>query len=193
MAWLFLNLMRAFVTLLKYYKQLSSYSCNYPLLYFVRFPCISKIKCQIILPKGYIGVYKQNMEVSQMTKISSEQAQDELKKGMRNVTEEDVQKVLDKQEEIEKKFKSGGPLGKFITEIKLLFTLIKDYVSGEYREIPWWTISAVVAALIYVLSPIDLIPDFIPIIGYIDDAAVVAACLKLIQNDLQKYQTWKNS
>jgi uncharacterized membrane protein YkvA (DUF1232 family) len=126
-----------------------------------------------------------------METITKEQAEAELKKGLKNVTEDDLKKVLDKQNEIERKFTGHGPLGKFVADMKLLFSIIKDYASGEYREIPWYSIAAIVFALLYVLSPIDLIPDFIPIIGYVDDALVVAACLALIDQDLHKYKDWK--
>ena len=124
-------------------------------------------------------------------KITKEEAEAELKKNAKNVKEEDLKKVLDKKEEIEKKFKGNGPLGRFINDLKLLFSIIKDYANGEYREIPFWSIAAIVAALLYVLSPIDLIPDPIPIIGYVDDALVVAACLAMVEQDLHKYRDWK--
>jgi len=125
--------------------------------------------------------------------ISEAEANEELNKRAGKVTEKDLERVISKREKIEHLFFSKGPLQKFISEVKLLFSLIKDYYKGDYREIPWWSISAVVAALIYVLSPVDLIPDFIPIIGYIDDAAVVAACLTLIRKDLDAYSLWKNN
>lgn len=124
--------------------------------------------------------------------ISEDEARDELNKRAEGITEKDIKDILSKESRIEHIFMSNGPLQKFITEVKMLFPLVKDYYNGAYREIPWWSISAVVAALIYVLSPIDLIPDFIPIIGFIDDAAVVAVCLSLIRNDLDKYVLWKN-
>lgn len=126
-----------------------------------------------------------------MTKITKEQANEELKKRSQQVTEEDVDTVLNKQKEIEDKFKTGGPLGRYIEDLKLLFAIIKDYVNGSYREIPWYSIAAIVAALLYVLTPIDLIPDVIPVIGLVDDAFVVAACLSMIENDLHKYKEWK--
>jgi uncharacterized membrane protein YkvA (DUF1232 family) len=84
-------------------------------------------------------------------------------------------------------------LKRFVDDIRILISMVKDYYSGAYREIPWWAISAVVAALLYVLSPIDLIPDVIPVIGFIDDAAVVGVCLALIEHQLMNYQAWKNS
>ncbi len=126
-----------------------------------------------------------------MAKVSKQQAEDALKNGAKNVTEDDLQKVLDKQKEIEDKFKGNGPLGRFIEDIKLMFAIIKDYVNGDYRKIPWWSIAAIIAALLYVLNPMDLIPDFIPVIGYVDDALVVATCLAMVETDLHKYKDWK--
>ncbi len=72
-------------------------------------------------------------------------------------------------------------------------SLVKDYYQGNYKDIPYKTISAVVVGLLYILNPIDIIPDFIPLIGYIDDALVIVItfCLKLVEKDLHKYQSWK--
>lgn len=126
-----------------------------------------------------------------MSEITKQQAQDEFAKYQKKVTPNDVDDVLQKEDDILKK--SEGPLAKFATKIKLLFSVIKDYKNGSYKDIPWTTIAAIIGALIYVFSPIDLIPDFIPGIGLVDDAAVLSLCLKAISNDLEKYQTWKKS
>lgn len=109
------------------------------------------------------------------------------------MTQEDVKKAVDKSESITNKFESVGPLGRYLTDIKLLLSLLKDYWSGEYRAVPWWAISAIVFSLLYVVSPIDLIPDFIPVIGYVDDAAVVSLCLVLVEQELSKYRKWRES
>jgi len=109
------------------------------------------------------------------------------------VTDQDIEKVLDKSEEIRKRFETGGPLGKFVEDFKLLMAVVKDYRRGKYRKIPFWTVAAIVGALLYVLNPLDLIPDFIPLVGQIDDAAIVAACLLMVRQDLHKYKKWKIS
>jgi len=88
--------------------------------------------------------------------------------------------------------KAHGPLEKFAQDLKLLFAVARDYANGTYRELPWTTIAGIAATLIYVFSPIDLIPDIIPVAGLSDDALVVLACLKCIENDLQRYKDWKN-
>jgi uncharacterized membrane protein YkvA (DUF1232 family) len=124
-------------------------------------------------------------------KVTKKQAEEELKKGAKNVTEDDLKKVLDKRDEIEGKFMESGPLGRFVADLKLLFSIIQDYVKGEYRKVPYWSIAAIVAALLYVINPIDLIPDFIPGVGYVDDALIVAACLVMVEQDLHEYKEWK--
>ena len=69
----------------------------------------------------------------------------------------------------------------------------QDYANGNYREVPFNVVAAIGGALLYVLSPLDLIPDFIPIVGYLDDAAVIAFCLNLIEKDLISYKVWKRN
>ena len=123
--------------------------------------------------------------------MTRKQARAILTKEAQHVTEEDVDKILAKSEEIRKRFETGGPLGKFVDDFKLLFAVVRDYAKGRYRKIPFWTVAAIVAGFLYVLNPLDLIPDFIPFFGQVDDAAVIAACLLLIRQDLHRYKKWK--
>lgn len=129
--------------------------------------------------------------MAKVNKVNKKKAEEQLKKNAEKINEDDLKKVLEKRDEIEEKFKSNGPLGRFVADLKLLFSIIQDYIKGDYREVPFWTIAAIAAALLYVLSPIDLIPDVIPGIGYIDDALVVAVCLAMVEQDLHNYKDWK--
>lgn len=126
-----------------------------------------------------------------LRRISNKNAKNELDKKTKQVTEKDIQRVLSKEEKIERKVKQAAPLKDFVDIVKSMFALLKAYWSGEYRQIPWFTIAAIVAALLYVLSPLDLIPDFIPIIGLMDDAMVLTACLNLVKKDLAQFETWR--
>ena len=114
-----------------------------------------------------------------------------VKEGAQNVTEKDVEKVIIKSEDIKKKFSAAGPLARFVEDGKLLIAIVKDYASGAYRQIPYGAIASIVFTLIYVLNPFDLMPDVLPIIGQVDDVAVLGACLLLVEQDLHKYKDWK--
>ncbi len=72
-----------------------------------------------------------------------------------------------------------------------LIRLVRAYVKGEYRDLPWETIALAIGALIYFLSPIDLIPDVIPIAGYMDDAAVIGFVVASIHTDLNNFRDWE--
>ncbi len=115
-----------------------------------------------------------------------------IKKGAVDVEDDDVQKVMDRASDIKQKVIDSNLLKKFSTDVKVLIAMIKDYWNGVYRKIPWWVIAAVVFALLYVLNPIDLIPDIIPVLGLTDDATVLALCLAITEKDIHKYQNWKN-
>ncbi len=114
-----------------------------------------------------------------------------IKEGSPKITEKDIVKVVDKSEDIQKKFRSRGPLQRFIEDARLLIAVVKDYWSGAYRKLPYGTVAAIVFTLIYVFNPFDLVPDVLPIIGEVDDAAVVTACLFLVERDLLAYKQWK--
>ncbi len=116
-----------------------------------------------------------------------------VKEGAEKVTSKDIDTVVDKSEEIKKKFSARGPLRRFIEDGRLLTALVRDWRTGKYRQALYGTIAAVVFALIYVFNPFDIVPDVLPIIGAVDDATVIGACLMLIERDLNKYRTWRES
>lgn len=114
-----------------------------------------------------------------------------VKDGAQNVIEKDVEKVISKSEEIQRKFSARGPLARFVEDGRLLIAIVKDYWSGAYRQIPYGAIASSAFTLLYVLNPFDLMPDVLPLIGQLDDVAVMGACLMLIESDLHKYKDWK--
>jgi uncharacterized membrane protein YkvA (DUF1232 family) len=114
-----------------------------------------------------------------------------VKNGAQNVTEKDVEIVINKSEEIQRKFSAKGPLARFVEDGKLLIAIVKDYWAGAYRQVPYGMIASSVFTLIYVFNPFDLVPDMLPLIGQLDDVAVMGACLILVEFDLHKYKDWK--
>ncbi|KAA0915526.1 YkvA family protein [Psychrobacter sp. ANT_WB68] len=121
----------------------------------------------------------------------ADKATDKQKKD--EILDADLEYLINEEEKLQEKLKDSSHLERFTKDLMLFMSLLKDYYKGNYRDIPYKTISAGVVGLLYTLNPIDIIPDFIPFIGHIDDALVLTFCLKLIEKDLQKYQTWKTS
>ena len=115
---------------------------------------------------------------------------DEKFQSFKDYNEEDVQKVMDNEEKIEK-ITSDGPLSKYMEDIKLYFQMLHDIFTGKYKKVPVGTIAAIIGTLLYVICPVDLIPDLIPVVGYLDDAAVVAACLSATSYDLMEYKKYR--
>ena len=118
-----------------------------------------------------------------------------IQQGISNISESDIEKAYGRTEEVVKQAtklaKKGGPFDAFLKRIKILVSLLKDYKSKKYREVPWRVIAAVVFAILYFINPFDIIPDFIPGIGYIDDIAVIAFIFASIEVELKKYAKWK--
>ncbi len=113
---------------------------------------------------------------------------EEMEKGTKKLSPDDIEDLLHKKEKFyEKTRKTPGSFSKMINQLKLLFEMIMAYWNQEYREIPWSTIAASLFAVLYFITPVDLVPDFIPVLGYVDDATVVALTIKLIQDDMKKY------
>ena len=125
--------------------------------------------------------------------INETQAKEALGEFTDKVGAEDVKETLGKEDEIKKLFKNVKVLAKYFNDLCEILELLRDRVKGTYTETPWRTIAALTGALIYVLSPIDIIFDFIPGIGFLDDAVVIGLAIKLAQPDLEKYRAWKAS
>lgn len=126
--------------------------------------------------------------------ISNDDAKQELKKKQKVAQEyiNDPDKLKKLLEDSTKKASSlKGPLDELASMLKVLFSLIRDWINGSYREIPVGSILVIIAAILYFLSPVDLIPDFLPIIGLSDDVIVVALAYKQVKADIEKYKVWK--
>lgn len=77
--------------------------------------------------------------------------------------------------------------------IKTFIRMLRAFRSGIYTEIPWLTILTVVGALIYFITPIDLLPDFIPVTGYLDDFGLILTVYNRFKGDIIAFQAWENS
>lgn len=132
-------------------------------------------------------------KIKEVIKNAGEKAKKELEKRYNQAKEilDDDEKVDSFLENTENKLKTVPKLGDKLSMIPMLMMLVKDYVKKYYTEFPLGTMLAIVAALIYFLSPADLVSDIVPILGFVDDAAILGKCLDFAKDDLKKYNKWK--
>lgn len=114
-----------------------------------------------------------------------------MKSEIAKVDEDDVTVAIDSQEEIDRKLNNSNTLKKYAELGNVMYGMLKDYRKGIYKEVPWFTIATIAFAFLYVLNPFDMMPDFIPGIGYVDDLAIFTFGLRFIQSDIHRYLDWK--
>ncbi|MBE6354737.1 DUF1232 domain-containing protein [Treponema sp.] len=68
--------------------------------------------------------------------------------------------------------------------------MVKAWTKKEYKGVPVKTIGMIILTLVYVFSPIDIIPDCIPGIGLVDDATMVSLCLAAVKSDIEDFKIW---
>jgi len=92
-------------------------------------------------------------------------------------------------EEAIKKANKKGPLEEIWDNLQLLFGILRDWISGNYKDVPVGSIIAIIIGLLYFVSPIDIIPDFVPG-GLVDDVVVLGLIIRQVKSDLDKYKEW---
>ncbi len=118
---------------------------------------------------------------------------DMLEKTIQTIKEADISGIL---EDAKKKIEdiSKNPLkhaSDIIKQAGLAYDMIKCYLDKKC-DFPWRTVAALAAALLYLINPFDVVPDFIPGIGYVDDLAAFAVAFALIKEDLKAYAAFHN-
>jgi len=72
-----------------------------------------------------------------------------------------------------------------------MLRLIRAYSNGVYRDVPDSTLVVIIAAIIYVVNPLDVIPDALPALGFLDDATVLALAVRRSRPALDDFMTWE--
>ena len=106
---------------------------------------------------------------------------------------EDGGKMDQLLEQVEAKLETVPKAGVYLAEVPRMVALLKDYIQKDYTDAPKKSLIFIVAALLYLINPKDIIPDKYIGVGLLDDAAVVAACIALTKKDLDAYDAWKDA
>ena len=120
-------------------------------------------------------------KASEFYKENSAEAEEILK------DEAKMEELIEKVDEV---YKTVPASETALSYIPLMMSLVKDHVKKEYTKTSQASMVSVVVALMYFVSPLDLIPDTIPMAGYVDDAVVISGCLALIRDEIEEYIAW---
>ena len=93
-------------------------------------------------------------------------------------------------EDLHKAEEKAKNLNDYMKDFMLLIDMCKDSINGKY-PIDKWNLSIIIGTIIYVVSPIDAIPDFIPVVGWLDDATIVGYALSKLAQEISNYKAFK--
>ena len=127
--------------------------------------------------------------------ISMEKAKEALEsfKGQAEELLKDTGKVEELLQKAEDKAATVPGVGSALSKLPLMISMIRGYITKEYTEVSAKVIVTMLCALIYLLSGKDLIPDSKPVLGMVDDIAVVAAAFVLVNPELEAYSEWRKA
>ncbi|MBQ1386153.1 MAG: DUF1232 domain-containing protein [Erysipelotrichales bacterium] len=122
---------------------------------------------------------------------------DKVKEALENGTEqaaallkdnETINNVMTKATE---KIKQVPGLYAVVEDIPVMASMIKSYITKEYSAVSPKVVALLVSAFLYLVRKKDLVSDNIPVIGLLDDVAVMALAVKLSSPELKAYKAWK--
>ncbi len=102
-----------------------------------------------------------------------------------HITDDDVRAVIAQEPQIWSKFRQSKELAVYHTAMKEAMKLLQNHAEGK-GGLSAQVVSAITAAFQYVLDPMDIIPDAIPEVGYLDDVVVIEKCLEIIAPVLKR-------
>ena len=126
--------------------------------------------------------------------MNMEQARELLDKGVEEAEEviQNPSKVDEILLQLEEKLKEVPAIGSTLADLPLMISMVKAWIKKEYTEVSPKVIACLVGAVIYLLKQKDLISDSIPVIGIVDDLAVLGLALKLSEPELKAYAEWRD-
>lgn len=112
--------------------------------------------------------------------------------GIAKSIQVDNHKLKELLESAKEKIENNNELNEILDDVKLLIQLIKDWMKGDYKEVSNNSIILIIIALLYLVNPFDLIPDFL-VGGFIDDLFVILYVIKRLSVELKTYKEWKET
>ena len=92
---------------------------------------------------------------------------------------------------VEKAAKRKGALEGVWHDLLDLFRLLRAWIEGEYQGVSWQTMLLVTTSILYFVIPLDVVPDFIAMFGFLDDVAIIGFVLRQVRNELDEFLDWE--
>lgn len=86
-----------------------------------------------------------------------------------------------------------GAMPRVAADLATMIRIVRAWTNREYRTIPWKPLLYIVAAIVYFVNPVDVIPDVLTGLGFVDDAAVVTAVIRVVHGELVAFRAWESS
>lgn len=127
--------------------------------------------------------------------FNKKMAQEMLDKGVNEAEQiiSDPSKVDEILIQLEEKLKTVPVIGETLADLPLMIGLVKSWIKQEYKVVSPKVIACLVGSFIYLIKKKDLIPDNIPLVGHVDDLAVLGLALKLSEPELKAYAAWRDA
>jgi uncharacterized membrane protein YkvA (DUF1232 family) len=110
-----------------------------------------------------------------------------------NAEDAKPEKVAQAKDETLNKVKNVSVLAGLFDNIRTAYEMVSDSVTGKYKGVSKGTRALLAGGLAYLALPIDLVPDFIPVAGWLDDAAVLGWIFTRCADEFKKYKEFKDS
>ena len=101
--------------------------------------------------------------------------------------------VANAKQKVQRLTENSKEFQDFRAKIDILIRMVKAHISGDFKAFSWRTILLVVFGLLYFIAPVDVIPDFLPALGYSDDISIVYFIFQKLSDDIEKFLDWESS
>ena len=101
-----------------------------------------------------------------------------------------VSRLVSKLREVDWKSVNAAELK---SKMYVLGRMAKAYAAGEYRNVSWKSVLLILAAILYFVNPVDLLPDLIPVLGFTDDFGILVWVYNTVAGEVDKFLAWERS